>query len=195
MNPTELILASSSPARQTLLRQLGLPFTTVAPNINETPLPDESIAQLVIRLARDKANAVAIKHPNAVIIGADSIGILNNQILAKPMTHEKAIEQLEACSGKSMTFFTGLCVLDSKSNRALTYVSELEVYFKTLTPSMIEGYLNRDKPYQCAGSIKIEQLGISLIEKVRGDDYTAIIGLPLMKLSSFLQEVGMDPLG
>lgn len=193
MNTSELILASSSPARQTLLRQLGLPFTTVAPNINETPLPNESIAQLVIRLAKEKASAVAIKYPTAIIIGADSIGVLDNHILAKPMTHEKAVEQLKACSGKSMTFFTGLCVLNSKST--FTYVSELEVYFKTLTLAMIEGYLNRDKPYQCAGSIKIEQLGIALIDKIRGDDYTAIIGLPLMKLCSFLQEVGMDPLG
>ena len=182
----QLILASSSPYRRELLARLDLPFIAQSPQVDETALPDESAPALTERLARDKAQAVASLHPHSLVIGSDQLALLDQQILGKPGNHTRAVQQLRAASGKVVTFYTGLCLIDSDSGRIQSEVIPFKVWFRDLTDSLIERYLCRETPYQCAGSFKSEGLGIVLFRRLEGDDPNALVGLPLIRLVDML---------
>ncbi|NCC28911.1 MAG: septum formation inhibitor Maf [Gammaproteobacteria bacterium] len=189
-----LVLASTSPYRRQLLERLGLPFTTVAPEVDERPRPGESSQVLVLRLAEAKARAVASTHPNALVIGSDQVACIDEDILGKPGERARAIAQLERVSGRIVVFQTGLCLLNSASGRAQTLVEPFRVHFRRLDRKQIEGYLDREQPFDCAGSFKSEGLGIALFERLEGDDPNTLIGLPLIRLVSLLESEGMHPL-
>ena len=189
-----LILGSSSVYRVELLRKLNLPFRTVSPNIDEAPLQNEVPADLVKRLAEQKAIAIALSHPKALIIGSDQVAVLNGDILGKPGTHEAATEQLQAASGQTVLFLTGLALFNSETQRMQSLVEPFEVTFKNLSDKQIQFYLEKEEPYQCAGSFKSEGLGISLFDKLQGNDPNSLIGLPLIELISLLNNEGLDVL-
>lgn len=183
-----LVLASTSPFRQALLSRLQIPFVCAAPNIDESRQPNESADDLVARLALEKAQAVQAHYPNALIIGSDQVAVLNEQILGKPHTHINAVAQLQASSNQYVEFLTGLCLLNTVTGLSQVDVIRYGVKFRPLTTSMIEYYLQREQPYQCAGSFKSEGLGTVLFEKMVGNDPSALIGLPLIRLVDFLQQ-------
>lgn len=187
-----LVLASTSIYRTELLSRLGLPFITAAPDVDETPQADEPPPALVRRLAEDKARAVAAYHPKALIIGSDQVATVAGHVLGKPGTHERAAAQLQLASGRRLEFVTGLCLLDAASGRAQVDVVSFGVRFRTLSEQQIENYLRREQPYHCAGSFKSEGLGIALCEGFEGDDPTALIGLPLIRLVRLLEQFGMN---
>ena len=193
--PVPLILASTSPYRRALLERLGLPFSTAAPDVDERPHPGESPSELVRRLAEAKARAVAENHPDALIIGSDQVACLDDAILGKPGDHQTAMAQLERASGRCVLFQTGLCLLDARSGQAQTLVEPFQVHFRVLSRARIQGYLERERPYDCAGSFKSEGLGIALFERLEGDDPNALIGLPLIRLIPLLEAAGHCPLG
>lgn len=182
-----LILASTSPYRKTVLDKLGLPFTTEAPDVDETAQPGETAEALVGRLARAKAAAVATRHTHGLIIGSDQLASLDGRILGKPGTHDKAIEQLQLASGRCVTFHTGLCLHNAATGRVQIDVVPFKVHFRTLTQAQIETYLKREQPYNSAGSFKSEGLGIVLFERLEGEDPNTLIGLPLIRLVSMLE--------
>ncbi len=186
-----LILASTSPFRRELLARLQLPFTTVAPDVDETPQSDETDRALAARLAHRKAQAIAAKATQALVIGSDQVAVLGSQRLGKPLTHERAVLQLQQASGQVMQFYTGLCLIDSTTGRTQTDVVEFQVVFRQLMLHQIETYLEREQPYQCAGSFKSEGLGIALFERLIGDDPTSLIGLPLIRLVRMLEVEGI----
>lgn len=186
-----LILASSSKARRELLTRLKIPFEIDVPGIDETPHHNESPEQLVRRLAEAKARLVAERHPNSLIIGCDQVGVLENVILGKPHTFENAVKQLRFKSGKKVRFFTAVCLFDSTDQSYEITVEPYDVYIRELTDKMITDYLIKEDPLQCAGSIQVEGLGITLIDRLVGDDYTALIGLPLIKLTRMLEKKRM----
>ena len=186
-----LILASTSPFRRELLTRLELPFTVAAPNVDETRLPEETAPALVARLAEAKAAAVARQQSVALIIGSDQVAVLDGAIIGKPGDHQRAAAQLQQASGRTVVFHTGLCLLDSASGRRQIAVEEFRVIFRALTPAMIEAYLLRERPYQCAGSFKSEGLGIALFERLEGADPTSLIGLPLIRLTRMLEAAGV----
>jgi MAF protein len=190
----QLVLASTSPFRKQLLERLGLPFTAVAPDTDETPRTGESPAALVARLAESKARAMAKAFPDAVIIGSDQTAEVDGTLLNKPGTHANAVAQLASCSGRVVSFYTGLCVLDARTGTAQTAVELFHVHFRTLTAAQIETYLRREQPYNCAGSFKSEGLGIALFERLEGSDPTALVGLPLIRLVSMLERAGVPVL-
>jgi len=187
----KLVLASSSPFRKALLDKLHLQFETDSPDIDETPLAAESIESMVMRLSEGKAKALTTKHPDALIIGSDQSAALNGHVLHKPGSYEVAFEQLKAASGQTITFYTGLCLFNSKSGQSETICEPFIVKFRELSDTEIENYLKREEPYNCAGSFKSEALGISLFESMRGDDPNTLIGLPLIQLCRMLKENGM----
>lgn len=158
--------------------------------MDETPFENENPRELVKRLALAKAQAVAKQFTDALIIGADTIGVLNDQILCKPITEEKTIEQLQMMSGKTVTFFTGTCLLNAKTNQSLIEVDTFDISFRVLSKMVIKNYLEKEQPFHCAGSLKIEGFGITLVEKLSGEDYTALIGLPLIKLTKMFEKIG-----
>lgn len=190
-NTMKLVLASSSPFRKALLEKLQLPFETDSPDIDETPLEDENIETMVGRLAELKARALADKYPDALIIGSDQSATLHGKILDKPGNYEVAFQQLRAASGQSVTFYTGLCLFNSKNGQAETLCEPFIVKFRDLSDSEIEHYLKREQPYNCAGSFKSEALGISLFESLQGNDPNTLIGLPLIELCRMLKNNGM----
>ena len=192
---TQLVLASTSPYRREVLERLGIPFETSSPNIDETILPNEKPEKLVARLAESKARAVQKEYPDALIIGSDQVAVLDNQILGKPGNHKNAVEQLSNANGKAVLFLTGLCLLNSSTNTSQTIVERYSVKFRHLSSKQINNYLQREKPYNCAGSFKSEGLGISLFEKMEGDDPNALIGLPVIALVRMLSYEGIDVLG
>jgi septum formation protein len=192
MNSKPLILASTSPYRRQLLERLKLPFTTVSPRIDETPLPGETPRQLVLRLSEQKARATAAVHSGSLIIGSDQTAVLNHEMLGKSGNRTNAFAQLKKCSGNSVTFHTGLCVLDTGSGRIQLDDIEYTVKFRVLTPQQIERYIDSEQPFDCAGSFKAESLGITLFEHMQGDDPTALIGLPLIRLTTMLQNAGIQ---
>lgn len=192
MKNKPLILASSSIYRQQLLRRLNLPFTVASPNIDETPHPGETPPQTALRLAEQKARALAERFSDALIIGSDQVAVLHGQAIGKPGHHANAIKQLTSASGAIMYFHTALCLFDSASGESQVATVTNEVKFRTLTPAQIERYLLAEKPYDCAGSAKSEGLGIALIEYIRGDDPNALIGLPLIELTSMLIRAGVE---
>jgi MAF protein len=169
------------------LSKLQLPFAQVIPDIDESVLPNEQPIEHVLRLAVSKAKKVAESHPDALIIAADSVAILNNEIVSKPESYENAVKQLQHASGNIIYFHTGLCLMNSNSAHIQTTVETIKVHFKKLSYHSIKAYLDKDKPFDCAGSIKAEGLGIALIEKFDCDDPNSLIGLPLIKLISMLE--------
>jgi septum formation protein len=186
-----LVLASSSPYRRELLSRFKLPFDVFNPDIDETPFANEKASEVSFRLAREKAFKVAPHYANSLIIGSDQTAACQNQIIEKPNTHENAIKQLDFLSGKIVTFYTSLCLLNSKTQKVQECVVEFEVKYKELNQQIIETYLLKEQPYNCVGSVKSEGLGITLLEYIKGEDPTALIGLPLIKLSDMLQNEGM----
>ncbi|MDR3491342.1 MAG: Maf family protein [Gammaproteobacteria bacterium] len=193
-NTRQLILGSTSQPRADLLRRLLIPFEIAAPDIDETALENETPEQLVVRLAKEKAQAVAVKYPDALIIGADQVGVLNGKIVGKPLTYENCITQLQAASGQRMDFFIGVCLLDARHKTEEIVLEKFTVIFRELTIDMIKNYLRKEEPFQCAGSCKGEGLGIALIAEFIGEDYTALVGLPLIRLVQMLEHAGIDPL-
>ncbi len=169
-----------------------VPFDTINPDIDETPLENETPVQLVERLAIAKALEIAKSQPNALIIGSDQVALHGSEIVGKPHTHERAIAQLEAASGKKIELFTGLALVNSATKSVQSEVVPFTVHFKKLNSSTIERYLRKEKPYNCAGSVRSEGLGVALIEKFEGDDPNALIGLPLIRLVSMLENQGFD---
>lgn len=183
----QLILSSSSPARRALIARLPIPFASTSPDVDETPLAGEKVQDMVLRLAELKARKSAESYPDALIIGCDQVGLLENTMLTKPHTHTNAVKQLSLVSGKTVRFFTAICLLDARNNKIETAIETFDVHFRILTLEMIENYLQLEQPYQCAGSFQAESLGIALIDKFNGDDYTALIGLPLIRLIKMLE--------
>lgn len=193
MTPS-ILLASTSPFRQTLLSKLGLPFITAAPEVDESPRPGESAEALVTRLAVAKAQALAGSHPDHWIIGSDQVCVLEGAITGKPHTAENARAQLRAASGKVITFYTGLALFHPASGRLLQCCEPFVVHFRTLTDAEIAGYVEKEQPLQCAGSFKSEGLGICLFDRLEGRDPNTLVGLPLIALSAMLQQAGINPL-
>ncbi|WGL17010.1 Maf family protein [Microbulbifer bruguierae] len=190
----QLILASSSPYRRALLQKLGLPFQTASPHINEEAAPNESATVLATRLAREKAQALRHEFPDALIIGSDQVAECDGQRLGKPGTPDKAAQQLQLCSGKTVIFHTGLCLFDSRSGAHSTLCEQYAVQFRALNSREIERYIELDSPLDCAGSFKAEGLGIALFEKMEGNDPNTLIGLPLIRLMELLRQYEVDPL-
>ncbi len=190
-HPT-LILASSSPYRRELLSRLGMEFSSVSPEVDESHLPDESVETLVMRLAQNKAQKIAETHPDALIIGSDQVATIDGQILGKPGSHARAVTQLMQASGKRVSFFTGLCLLNSASGKCQLACEPFHVDFRVLSRQQIENYLGREQPYNCAGSFKSEGLGITLFQRMQGDDPASLIGLPLIRLVDMLQKEGVE---
>jgi septum formation protein len=183
-------LASTSPFRKELLQRLGMPFMTAAPDVDESPLVNETAVALVRRLSESKARAVAATHPG-LVIGSDQVATMENNILGKPGTHDQAFRQLRVLSGRRVTFQTGLCLLNTATDEALVDAIPYTVKFRELGDEQIERYLQQDQPYHCAGSFKSEGLGIALFEYMEGSDPTALIGLPLIRLTSMLAQSGI----
>ena len=192
----KIILASSSIYRQKLLQQLHINFSCESPDIDESIKEQESACELVQRLAYEKACTIAQHHIHTpgFIIGCDQVATLNDKILGKPHTHDNAVKQLLACNGKSVTFLTGLSLFNCKTMQATTVYDSFKVTFRSLSKNQIEFYLQTEKPYDCAGSFKMEGFGISLFEKLEGDDPNSLIGLPLIKLNQLLFDAGFDVL-
>ena len=189
----KLILASSSPYRQALLRRLRLPFLSESPAIDESPRPGETPAALCVRLSLEKAKAVAVRHPRACVIGSDQVASLDGELLLKPGSAEVAVAQLTAASGRPVTFDTGVCLLAPEADPQVACVPT-QVHFRCLSKSQLVRYVELDQPLDCAGSFKWESLGIALFERLEGDDPTALEGLPLIALCAMLRRVGIDPL-
>lgn len=189
--PQKLILASTSPFRRELLGRLGLPFEVADPQADESPLPDEAPEAIALRLSEAKARAVAKLYPDALIIGSDQVATVDGVIFGKPGTHERAVEQLRALSGKTVNFYTGLCLLNARSGVAQVRGIPMLVAFRTLSDLEIENYLRREPAYNCAGSAKSEGLGIALLSSMRGDDPNALVGLPLIALCDMLRQQGV----
>jgi len=188
-NSRKLVLASSSPFRKELLNKLFSDFDCASPDIDESAKENESPLDLSKRLAFEKANALASTFQDHLIIGSDQVAMLGNKQLTKPGSHENCVNQLTLSSGKHITFYTSLCVLDSKSKHSTTELDICKVYMKNLTLEQIEDYVSRDKPYGCAAAFKSEGLGIALFEKIEGDDPNALVGLPLIKLIKLLDKM------
>ncbi|MBN8438697.1 MAG: septum formation inhibitor Maf [Candidatus Accumulibacter sp.] len=182
-----LILASTSPFRRELLARLGLPFETANPGVDETMFPDERPEAGALRLSQAKAEAVASAYPEALIIGSDQVACLDGQVFGKPGNHANAVRQLRAMRGRSVNFFTGLCLLDASSGRCHLRGVPTLVSFRDLTDAEIDAYLRKEEPYNCAGSAKSEGLGIALIARIDGEDPNALIGLPLIALCDLLR--------
>ena len=187
-----LILASTSRYRQELLSRLRLPFEAVAPDVDEAALPGEAPAALAERLALAKARAVAALHPGAVVIGSDQVADLDGDAIGKPGTHERAVGQLRRMSGRQVIFQTAVAIV--APGVAAIERAEVRVRFRELTDAAIEAYLRADTPYDCAGSAKVESLGVALLEAVESDDPTALVGLPLIRTCALLRRAGLDPL-
>ncbi|AXS79804.1 nucleoside triphosphate pyrophosphatase [Dechloromonas sp. HYN0024] len=186
-----LILASTSPFRRELLGRLGLPFTVANPQTDESALPGETPEQIALRLSEAKARAVAASHPDALIIGSDQVATVDGKIYGKPGTHARAVEQLRALSGKTVNFYTGLCLLNAQTGEAQVRGVPMLVTFRDLSDQEIENYLQREPAYNCAGSAKSEGLGIALLSSMRGDDPNALVGLPLIALCDMLRHQGV----
>ena len=187
-----LVLASSSPYRRELLTRLRLPFTWSAPHIDETQHSHEDTSTLVRRLSQEKAQALSATYPQHLIIGSDQAATLGTQTLGKPHTLERAREQLLAASGNSVTFLTGLTLLNSATGQQQTDCIPFTVHFRTLSEAQIMRYLNAEQPFDCAGSFKAEGLGISLFRSTEGSDSNSLIGLPLIRLVDMLLASGID---
>jgi septum formation protein len=188
----KLVLASSSPYRRELLTRLQIPFEVISPDVDEAPLAHEAPQDTALRLAQLKACAVAEKFPDALIIGSDQVALLGKQQLGKSHTFENAKKQLMAASGQSLVFHTALCLYNSRTKNMQARVVPIMIKFRTLSEDLIERYLEKEQPYNCAGSAKFEGLGIALIERFEGEDPNALIGLPLIALVDMLHNEGIS---
>jgi septum formation protein len=196
-SPPPLILGSTSVYRRELLTRLKIPFECHSPGVDETPLPGEKARDLVVRLARLKAQAVAEHHPEAWVIGSDQVALLtgasqHDLILGKPGTAAKCVEQLLACSGKTLEFVTAVAVVHGGEAARVEFVDTTRVTYRSLDLPTIERYVTRESPLDCAGGFKSEALGISLCESIDSSDPTALIGLPLIRLCAVLRDAGFD---
>lgn len=190
MFPKDLILASTSPYRRELLARLGLPFQCVAPGADETRLPDESAAQMAARLARLKAEAVARRYPEAVVIGSDQVALRGDDVLGKPGSIEGCREQLRASSGRKVVFLTAVHM--AGAGQSESHVDQTVVRFRELSDAEIERYIEREQPLDCAGGFKAEALGISLFERIESVDPTGLTGLPLIWVCAALRRAGVQ---
>ena len=186
-----LVLASTSPFRKALLQKLGLAFSTYAPDIDESAAAGEAPADLVRRLALEKAQAAADDFPSALVIGSDQVACVDGEILGKPGSRERAIEQLQRASGRVVAFYTGLALYNADSGLQRTLCEPFSVHFRVLERDAITRYLDAEEPYNCAGSFKSEGLGIALFERLEGDDPNALVGLPLIRLIELLAAEGI----
>ena len=186
-----LILASSSEYRRQLLQKLQIPFTSIAPKIDETPLPNEKPHETALRLAQEKAKKIGAEYPHALVIGCDQVATLDGEQLGKPLTHENAVRQLSAMRGHRVNFYTAITLLNARDDEIQTEMAKNCVSFRNFSDDEIESYLRKEQPYHCAGSAKSEGLGIALISRMEGDDPTALIGLPLILLVSMLKKLGV----
>ncbi|MDK2123827.1 Maf family nucleotide pyrophosphatase [Parachitinimonas caeni] len=185
-----LILGSTSPFRRELLSRLQIPFEVSAPNCDETPLAEESAAETASRLAEVKARSVAKHYPRALIIGSDQVALLDGIQLGKPGNHVNAVKQLQAMRGRTLVFHTALCLYNSARDTIQRAEVPYLVNMRDYSDAQIEAYLQKEQPYQCAGSAKTEGLGVALIARMEGEDPTALIGLPLITLVTMLQNEG-----
>ena len=189
-----LVLASSSAYRRALLARLSLPFSVASPDVDESPLKGEAPQATALRLAERKARAVAAGYPGALIIGSDQVAVLDGNPLGKPGTHEAALAQLVAMRGRSVVFHTALCLLEAANGRCEVEDVMTVVHFRDYTYAQAVRYLEIERPYDCAGSARIEALGIALVERVESSDPTALIGLPLIALVTMLKRAGIEVL-
>lgn len=194
MTAPRLILGSTSRYRRELLERLRWPFEVAAPGVDETPHPGESPAALARRLALAKARAVSAAHPDAVVIGSDQVADLDGRSIGKPGTHERAVEQLRAMSGRSVVFQTAVAVVREVSGFVDEVLVPVTVRFRRLSGAEIEHYLRAEQPYDCAGSARSESLGIALLDAIESDDPTALVGLPLIRTAALLRAAGIDVL-
>lgn len=194
MPQPKLILASTSRYRRELLQRLRLPFEVMSPDVDESPQPGEAPKALATRLALAKAQAVAARHPDAVVIGSDQVADLAGEAIGKPGTHERATEQLRRLRGHFVVFHTAVAVVRRATGYAQVEEAPVRVQFRQLTDTEIEHYLRTEQPYDCAGSAKCETLGIALLDAIHSDDPTALVGLPLIRTSRLLRAAGLDPL-
>ena len=194
MTRPALILASTSRYRRELLLRLRLPFSVEAPGVDETARDGETPADLARRLALEKAQAVAVRHPHAVVIGSDQVADLDGLALGKPGTHERALQQLQLMRGRRVVFQTAVAVVRHDSGHAGQDLAAVAVTFRDLDNAEIEHYLRTETPYDCAGSARSESLGIALLSAIDSDDPTALVGLPLIRTCRLLREAGLDPL-
>ena len=187
-----LILASTSPFRRAILEKLGIPFDVASPQTDETPKPSETPQQLVERLAIAKAKAIADQSTDGLVIGSDQVAVIDGDIVGKPGDHATAVKQLKAASGKRIIFYTGLALINAVSGNVQSEVVPFHVEFRQLSDSQIENYLQKEQPYNCAGSFKSEALGICLFEKLEGEDPNTLMGLPLIRLVRMLEKEGLN---
>lgn len=189
-----LVLASSSTYRQVLLRRLGVPFSCIAPDIDERPRSGEDPRTTVTRLAKSKARRVAEQASDALVIGSDQLAMLDDRIMGKPGGRQAAVKQLRAASGRWVEFLTGVCLLNAATGSCQVEAVEFRVQFRPLSDPQIENYVDRERPFDCAGGFKSEGLGISLFVRMQGDDPTSLVGLPLICLRTMLENEGIDVL-
>ena len=197
--PPRLILASSSPYRHALLERLRLPFEAMAPDICEAPLPGEQPGATALRLAREKAAAVAARAPGSIVIGSDQVAMLDGEQIGKPGNHARALAQLQKMRGRTLVFHTALCVWDGRAS-ALIGPAQVEniqtvVTFRDLPDAELDAYLRIEQPYDCAGSAKNEGLGIAILERIDSSDPTALTGLPMIALTTMLRKAGVQFFG
>lgn len=192
MSMPNLILASSSVYRRELLTHLQLPFTTISPEVDETPLAGEAPEETALRLAQAKARKIGEGHKQALVIGCDQVATLDGVQLGKPLVHDIAVKQLRMMRGRNVTFHSALCLYNAITGNMQSEVVPYVVQFRNLTDAKIENYLLKEQPYHCAGSAKSEGLGIALIADMRGSDPNALIGLPLISLITMLQNEGVN---
>ncbi|MDK2777052.1 MAG: Maf family nucleotide pyrophosphatase [Pseudomonadota bacterium] len=189
----KLLLASGSPYRRELLQRLRIPFAFRSPDIDETPHPDETAQDYVVRLAAEKAAALRPEYPDYWIIGSDQTSVLNGRICGKPGNAENAVNQLLAASGQTVSFLTGLC-LQAPYGQQWTLCEPFSVHFRELTAAQVSRYVELEQPLDCAGSFKVEGLGITLFERLEGRDINSLVGLPLIGLTDLMMAAGMPPL-
>ncbi len=187
-----LILASSSEFRRQLLQKLLIPFNSISPKIDETALDGEMPHQTALRLAQEKAKKIGTEYPHALVIGCDQVATLDGEQLGKPGNHNNATKQLQTMRGREVTFHSALCLYNAATGNMQAEVVPYLVRFRQLTDEQIESYLTKEQPYQCAGSAKSEGLGIALMERMIGEDPNALVGLPLIKLITMLQNEGVS---
>ncbi len=190
----QIILASSSKYRIQLLDKSGINAFSKPPNIDESPLPKESPKALAARLSESKAKAIQAEYPNHLIIGSDQVACVDGQILGKPGNLESAIGQLTAARGKTAKFHTGLTLLNSRTGNVQTCVNTTTVIYRDLTDEEIRCYLEKEQPFDCAGSFKSEGLGIAILQSINGSDPNALVGLPIIELLTMLRNEGVNPL-
>jgi septum formation protein len=186
-----LVLASTSRYRRALLERLGLPFVAVAPGTDETPLPGELPRATASRLSEAKARSVAAAHPGALVIGSDQVADCEGRPIGKPGSRDAAIAMLAGLSGRTVVFHTGLALLDTETGRCATAMVDVRSTFRRLEDAEIRAYVDREEPWDCAGAVRSEGVGIALFDKIESDDPTALVGLPLIRLAAMLRDAGV----